>query len=135
MADAKKILLIEDEQILVELYQMKFENEGLNLIVAMDGEDGLMMAKKEKPDLILLDIVLPGMNGYQVLDALKADKETKNIKVYILSNLGQKEEIDQGLEGGADGYLIKANITPSQLVDSVRKVLDGQGAGVKKRRG
>lgn len=131
---SKKILLIEDEQILVELYKMKFEHEGLDLIVAMDGDEGLKMAKKEKPDLILLDIVMPGMNGYQVLEALKADETTKNIGVYILSNLGQTEEIDRGLELGADGYLIKSDITPGQLVDSVRKILAGQSVGVKKKR-
>lgn len=123
MGKSKTILLIEDEEILVDLYKMKFDHEGFEVITAMDGEEGLEAARKHHPDLILLDIVMPGLNGYQVLKELKKDPATKNIKVYILSNLGQVQEINQGLSDGADGYLIKANVTPSQLVEQVRKIM------------
>ncbi|MFC1678202.1 response regulator [Patescibacteria group bacterium] len=123
MNDKKKILIVEDEVFLIDLYRIKFEREGYEVITAMDGQTGLEAAKKDKPDIILLDIVMPVMNGFEVLEALKKDDTTKDIKVYILSNLGQSDEIQQGLDKGADGYLIKANITPGELTDYVAKVL------------
>jgi len=129
---SKKILIIEDEQYLSDLYKIKFEQEGYEVILARDGEEGLALAQNQQPDLILLDLVLPKMDGYQVLERLKDDKRTKNIKVYILSNLGQTEEINQGFKHGADGYLIKSNLTPSQLVDKIKKIFKGKVVGIKK---
>lgn len=129
----KKILIIEDEEFLSEMYKIKFEQEGYEAIVADNGPDGIEAAKKEKPDLILLDLLLPKMDGYEVLKKLKLDKDTKNIKVYILSNLGQNGEINKGFADGADGYLIKANLTPSQLVRNVEKIFSGEKVGMKSR--
>ena len=123
---AKKILIVEDEQFIADMYKLKFTNEGYEVFVAYDGEEGLDMALKELPDMILLDVVMPRLNGYQVLGALKKHELTKKIKVYILSNLGQNNEIEEGLKAGADGYFVKANLTPSQLADNVRKILAGQ---------
>ncbi len=128
-----KILIIEDEQYLADMYKMKFEREGYEVELAYDGESGIELAKKVKPDLILLDLVLPKMDGYTVLRALRADKKTKSLKIYVFSNLGQEEEIEEGLKNGADGYLIKANVTPTQLVELVEKILRGEDAGIKKR--
>lgn len=128
----KKILIIEDEEYLAEMYKMKFEREGYKVAVAEDGPEGIEAAEKEKPDLILLDLVLPGMDGYEVLRRLKGDKKTKSVKIYILSNLGQNGEVNHGFRDGADGYIIKANMTPAEVVREVEKVFNGKPAGVKK---
>ena len=119
----KKILLIEDEAVLVDLYKIKFEKEGYNVEYAYDGKEGIEKAKKLIPELVLLDIVMPKIDGYQVLKELRRDPKTKNIIIYILSNLGQNDEIKEGLNKGADGYFVKANLTPMQLVDYVDTIL------------
>ena len=123
MAEGKKILLIEDEEMLANMYQVKFENEGYTLIKARDGEQGLEMAQKEKPDFILLDVIMPKMDGFTVLKKLKEDAATKNIPVLLLTNLGQDEDVKKGKELGAVGYLVKANITPSEVVLKVKEVM------------
>ncbi|MDD5032104.1 MAG: response regulator [Patescibacteria group bacterium] len=133
MSVSKKILIIEDEEALSEMYKMKFEQEGYEVLAASDGTEGIDLAKKKKPDLILLDLVLPGMNGYEVLEKLRAAEETKKGKIYILSNLGQSGEIKKGLEDGADGYMVKANLTPSQLAENVKKIFGEQTVGAKKQ--
>ena len=130
----KKILIIEDEEFLVDMYKMKFESEGYEVMVAYNGEDGIKIAQEKKPDLILLDIVMPKMDGFQVLKELKNNNDTKDIVVYILSNLGQNGEIDQGFIDGADGYMVKADLTPSQLVKNLEKIFAGQTVGLKKRK-
>lgn len=122
-----KILLIEDDEVLAGMYKMKIKQQGYELVTAENGKEGVEKAKKEKPDLILLDLILPQKDGYQVLQELKEDKETKGIKVFILSNLGQNGEIKKGKEMGADDYLIKANMTPGQLVDKIDKKLNDKG--------
>jgi CheY-like chemotaxis protein len=122
---SKKILLIEDDNFLVEMYKTKFEREGYEIVTAMNGGEGLERAVKEKPDLILLDMVLPEKDGYEVLDELKGDKETKDIPVIILSNLGQNGEVKKGKEKGAEDYFIKSNFTPGQLVDKINKRMSG----------
>ncbi|MBN1325388.1 response regulator [Candidatus Falkowbacteria bacterium] len=118
-----KILLIEDDTFLVEMYMTKFELEGFSVISAEDGQKGLEMVKKENPDIILLDILMPKMDGFAVLDALKKDKATANIPVVLLTNLGQKEDVKKGFEKGAVGYLIKAHFMPSEVVDKIKKIL------------
>ncbi|MFH1427909.1 MAG: response regulator [Patescibacteria group bacterium] len=129
----KTILIIEDEEYLADMYKIKFEQEGYQVTIARNGPDGIKLTKSVRPDLVFLDLVLPGMDGYEVLEKLKQDKSTKDIKVYILSNLGQKEEIDRGLAAGAEGYFIKANLTPSQLVANIEKIFSGKAAGIKKK--
>lgn len=120
---AKKILIIEDEEFLLDIYKKKFEALGFKVFGLTDGTACLEVAKKEKVDLILLDIILPGKNGYEVLQELKIDPQTKAIKVLMMSNLGQKEEIDKALKLGAFDYVIKANLTPKELVDKVTKLI------------
>jgi CheY-like chemotaxis protein len=119
----KKLLIVEDEQYLADMYKMKFEHAGYSVRVAYDGKEGLALARQEAPDLILLDIVMPVMNGYRMLHELRRDEALKGIKTYILSNLGQADEIKEALDDGADGYLIKANLTPDQLLEEVRKAI------------
>ncbi len=116
-----KVLLIEDEEMLANMYEVKFKNEGFDLVKALDGAKGLELAKQEKPDFILLDIIMPKMDGFSVLKALKENDSTKHIPVILLTNLGQEEDVDRGNKLGAVGYLVKANITPSEVVSAVKK--------------
>ena len=118
-----KIILIEDDTFLVEMYTTKFDLEGFEVIAAEDGKKGLDMAKKENPDIILLDILMPKMDGFEVLDALKKDKEMAKIPVVLLTNLGQKDDVKKGFKNGAVGYLIKAHFMPSEVVDKIKKIL------------
>jgi len=120
---AKKILIVEDEEFLLDIYKKKFESLGFKVVTLTDGRDCLEVAKKEKVDFILLDIILPGKTGYEVLGELKGDSATKQIKVLVMSNLGQKEEIDKALRLGASGYVVKANLTPRELADKVAKMI------------
>ena len=117
------VLLVEDDAFLGGIYQKKFEMEGYKVIVADNGEKGLTEAKKKKPNIILLDILLPKLDGFAVLEKLKADPETKNIPVILLTNLGQKDDVDKGLKSGAVDYLIKAHMKPSEVVAKVKNVL------------
>ena len=118
-----KILLIEDEKMLAEMYRTKFNNEGFKIDVAFDGEEGLRAAKAEKPDLILLDIILPKLDGFLVLKELRDDLALKKTPVILLSNLGQDEDIKKGKKLGATDYFVKANHTPAEIVDKVKEVL------------
>ena len=128
----KKILIIEDERGLSEMYKMKFEKEGYAVFTAADGASGIKMAQAEAPDLILLDIVMPGLDGFDVLRALRADPKTENLKIFVFSNLGQDDEIERGLQEGADKYLIKANLTPGQLLQKIEEALLADQMKIKK---
>lgn len=124
MAEQKvHVLLVEDDVFLSGIYQKKFEMEGFKISTADNGEKGLADAKKKNPDIILLDILLPKMDGFSVLKELKSDEAVKNIPVILLTNLGQKDDVEKGLEAGAVDYLIKAHFKPSEIVEKVRKVL------------
>ncbi|KKR21077.1 MAG: PAS/PAC sensor hybrid histidine kinase [Parcubacteria group bacterium GW2011_GWE2_39_37] len=118
-----KILIIEDDSFLLSMYATKFELENFEVITAEDGEKGLKIAAKELPRIILLDILLPKMNGFEVLKTLKETAETKDIKVILLTNLSQRGEVEQGLTMGAVDYLIKAHFMPSEVVEKVKKIL------------
>jgi len=118
-----KILIVEDEEFLSDMYKIKFEQAGYITVIAHDGLEGFEFAKKEQPDLILLDLILPKIDGFEVLEKIRVEPSTKKIKVFILSNLGQSDEINKGVKSGADGYFIKANLTPSQLLEKVEEIL------------
>lgn len=124
MADKQiHVLLVEDDTFLANIYKTKFEMEHFKITVAENGEAGFTEAKKKQPDIILLDILLPKMDGFSVLEKLKADDATKAIPVIMLTNLGQKDDVEKGFELGAADYLIKAHFKPSETVDKVKKVL------------
>ena len=118
-----KILLVEDDETLVEMYIMKFKEENLNLLVAKECEAGLALAQKELPGLILLDIMMPKMDGFAVLTALKKSEKTKEIPVLMLSNLGQEADIAKGKALGAADYIVKSSMTPAELVAKIRTYL------------
>lgn len=126
MADTpKKILVVDDEDSVREIYRHEFLNNGYTVVVAQDGEEGLLKAGEERPDIMLLDIMLPKMSGIEVLRALKENELTKKIPVLLLTNLGEETIIKEGFELGADGYLLKVSYTPSQVVDEVKKFFEG----------
>jgi DNA-binding response OmpR family regulator len=118
-----KILIIEDDKFLRELIAKKLNEEGFGVDEAVDGEEGLRKSKEGKPNLILLDLILPGIDGFEVLAKIKQDPEIKSIPVIILSNLGQKEDIEKGIKLGAFDYLVKAHFTPGEIIEKVRNAL------------
>lgn len=123
MKKQKRILFIEDNQIISDLYKQKFKEEGLELVVAEKGKIGLEMLEKYHFDLLLLDIVLPDMDGWEILRRIKKNKRLADLKVVILSNLGQKTEVEKGLRLGCDKYLIKANYTPTEVVAQIKRMI------------
>ncbi len=119
----KQILLIEDDPFLIDIYSTKLKDSGFLVEVASDGEQALEKVKAKKPDLVLLDIVLPKVSGWEILRKIKAEASLKNLKIIILSNLGQKEEVEKGIHLGVSKYLIKAHYTPSQVVEEIKKII------------
>jgi len=123
----KKILIVEDDRFLHSLIGDKLSKAEAELIAAFDGETGLEKATEERPDIILLDILLPGIDGFEVLRKIKEDPELKDIPVIILSNLGQEDDIKKGTELGAEEFLIKANFTLEDILKKINEVLRGAG--------
>lgn len=119
-----KILLVEDDQFLAKMYLTKLTMANYEVIIADNGETGLLKTQTEKPQLVLLDIMLPGIDGWQVLQKIKADKNLNNIPVILLTNLGQQAEIEKGLSLGAADYLIKAHFTPKEVLKKIADVLN-----------
>ena len=121
--NAPKVLLVEDDRDLVEMYETKFKMEGFEVIKSENGLNALDLVKKEKPAVVLLDIVMPELDGFQVLKSLKVDPETKATLVILLTNLSQETDIKKGTELGAADYLVKANFTPNEVVAKARKAM------------
>lgn len=122
----KKILIIEDEKALAEMYQERFIAEGFDVSLAFTAEEGLSLAKKRKPDLILLDILLPTQNGVSFLAKLRQDPKTKDITVVAFSNYDEPQTKEEALKLGAKAYLLKTSYTPKELVKEVKKYLSGK---------
>jgi len=120
---AKKILFIEDESALQKTFGEILQQEGYQVLSALDGEAGLEKAQTEKPDLILLDLVLPKMHGFEVLKALKKDEATENIPIIVLTNLETMDDVEKALELGATTYLVKTNYTLEEVVQKIKKTL------------
>lgn len=110
-----KILIVDDESSIIDMYKEKLTYDGFEVITATDGEDGLKEAQANKPDIILLDIIMPKMNGFDALKALKADSKTSDIPVYLLTNIPEDSSAAKGKELGSEGYLFKAETEPGQL--------------------
>ena len=125
-----KIALIEDDALLVQMYTQKFKKDGFEVVTANDGKQGLALVKKEMPSIILLDIMMPEMNGLEVLKAIKSDpdQKIKSIPVILLTNLARgAEDINRGLELGAVTYLVKSKVKPAGVVTKVKEVLEASG--------
>jgi two-component system phosphate regulon response regulator PhoB/two-component system alkaline phosphatase synthesis response regulator PhoP len=111
-----KVLIVEDDEFLRTLTAKRLEKEGYGLAVAVDGDTALNVAVEAKPDLILLDLLLPGIDGFEVLKRIRANDELKKVPVIVFSNLGQREDVEKATELGADDFLVKANFTLDDLV-------------------
>lgn len=119
----KNILLIEDDPFLIDIYTTKLKENGFSVEVAINGEEGLRKLTEKKIDLLILDIVLPQIDGWEILKRVKSDARSKSLPIVVLSNLGQKSEVEKGLKTGATKYLIKAHYTPSEVVEEIKDVL------------
>ncbi len=126
MPDANKktkLLIIEDDKFLRELAVQKLIKDGLDVSAAMDGEQGVLIAEKTIPDIILLDILLPGIDGFEVLKRVRANPALAGTRMIMLSNFGQTEDVEKAKAAGADRFLIKANYTLDEIIAIVREVL------------
>ncbi len=122
------ILLVEDDTFISGMYQTKLSMLGYEVKVVSDGETAWNELKKSTPDLVLLDIVLPKKDGFEVLSDIRADAGLKGLPVILLTNLGQKPDVQKGLELGADDYIIKAHFTPTEVVEKIEKMLSKRKA-------
>lgn len=118
-----KIMIVEDDVTLRDIYTTRFKAEGYEVATASDGEAALSTAVKEKPDLILLDIMMPKISGFDVLDILRDTEETKNTKIVVMSALSQTSDIEKGKTLGANAYLVKSQVTLSEVVEKVKAIL------------
>jgi len=119
----KKILIIEDDKFIKSLIADLLIKENFEVSEAIDGEEGMKKIREEVPDLILLDLLLPGIDGFEVLSRVKEDEVLAKIPVVILSNLGQREDVERGLKMGAVDYLIKAHFTPREIINKIKNAL------------
>jgi len=119
----KKILIIEDEDIIIEVLEKKLKEAGYETDIARDGKEGIEKAKEIKPDLILLDIMMPVMDGFEVMENMNKDEELKDIPVLIVSNSGQPVELNRARELGADDWLIKTEFDPIEVLEKVRRII------------
>jgi len=124
MENKIKVLLIEDEKEVLELYNLKLTLDEYDVITAENGSEGLEKSFKENPDLIFLDIKMPGMDGFEVLKKLRSDERTKHIPVIILSNFDEQDMIEKGLTLGANEYLIKSQFSPEDISTKVKDFLE-----------
>ena len=120
-----KVLIVEDEEVLAKVLREKFTDEGYGTEIAKDGDEGSAMVKKSKPDIVLLDLILPKKHGLVILEEIKNDPETKDIPVVVLSNLAEDDNIKKALELGASDYFVKAQHPIGEIVEKVSSILVG----------
>ena len=117
-----KILIIDDDPFIADMYVIKFKEERFTIETAHDGKEGLRKIKEYQPDVVLLDVVMPVMDGFQVLEELKKDP-VRGVKIILLTNLGQQQDVERGMHLGAVDYVVKAHFTPSEVAKKVKEVL------------
>jgi CheY-like chemotaxis protein len=125
-----KIIVVEDDPMLGEIYEKKFSEAGFEMKLVTSGKAVQAEVENYQPEMVLLDIVLPDMDGYEILEALSKKTTTRSVPVYVFSNLSAKEDVERATSLGAKGFITKSSFTPSQLVEEVKKILGSQGAGV-----
>lgn len=121
--DHKIVLVVEDDKFYSNIYKVKLAKEGIDARLANDGNQALELARQEKPDLVLLDLIMPGKDGFETLKEFKADPELKDVRIVILSNLSQEEDVKRVMDAGALDYLVKANISLQDMVEHIKKYL------------
>lgn len=117
----KRILLVEDDRFLRKAAEAMLRRHGYEVVSAQDGEEGLRAARAALPDVVLLDLIMPKMGGFQVLQELKADPTTRHVPVVIMSNLGQESDVQRAMAAGAADYIVKANVALQDLVSKVER--------------
>jgi len=120
----KKILIVEDDSFVMDIYQTKLSQSGYDVAGAVNGLEALKIMKDNDFDLMLLDIVMPYMDGLEILKKVKVDEKNKDLPIILLTNLSQKEEVDKGLKLGASDYLIKSHFTPSEVLEKIKGYLE-----------
>jgi len=124
MTDKKiKILLVEDDAMILDMYKGRLEEEGYEVFTTDKGSSAIELAKKEKPEIILLDVILPEVDGFTILDEIKQDKLLKNTPVMMLTNLGQETDQNKAIARGAVGYFVKAQHTPGDIIKKVKELI------------
>jgi len=123
MAGKKKILIVDDDKFLLDIYSLKFKSDGFEVDTAFGGEEAIKKIAESKPDILLLDIVMPSMDGIETLEKIKAAKLDEGMNIVILSNQSQQSDIDRATALGVDGYIIKASSTPSEVLGKVKSII------------
>ena len=121
--EQKKIVIVEDDKFLRDLLTKKFSKEGFWVHAAKNGEEGEKFIYEDAPDIILLDIILPGFDGFEVLERIKKNEKTRNIPVLALSNLSQKADVDRAKNLGAEDFMVKSNFTPGEIFRKIKEIL------------
>lgn len=124
LLDGARIMWVEDDVFLNDIIARRMKNYNGSLLHANNGDEAFTILQAEKPDIIILDILLPGMNGFEILEKIKNDPTTKDIPVMILSNFGQDQEVEKGMALGAEKYLVKATLTPDEILSEVQNILE-----------
>ena len=119
----KRVLIVDDDEFLLEMYALKFKQSGFEVQIAENGKKALELIPSYAPDVVLLDVVMPSMDGFEVLETIKKEKLAPNALVMMLTNLGQKDDTERGFSLGADDYVVKAHFTPSEVVEKVKKII------------
>lgn len=119
----KKVLIVDDDEFLLEMYALKFKEVGFKVEIAETGREAIDKAGELAPDIILLDIVLPEMDGFEVLQEIRHNKKAQNSLIIMLTNLGQRDDTERSIRLGADDYIVKAHFTPSEVVEKVITLL------------
>jgi len=119
-----KVLIVDDDEFLLEMYALKFKESGFEVDIASNGKKALEKIQEFKPDVVLLDVVMPTMDGFEVLQEIRNKKLAPGARILMLTNLGQKEDTERGLALGADDYVVKAHFTPTEVVAKVRALLE-----------
>ena len=118
-----KILIVDDDPFILDMYVIKFKEQGFEIETATDGKMALEKIQTHNPDILLLDVVMPKMDGFDVIKKIQENRIPRTFKILFLTNFGQKEDVERGMQLGADGYIIKAHFTPSEVVEKVKEVL------------
>jgi CheY-like chemotaxis protein len=125
--EKKKILIVEDDNFVAEVYFTKLSEMGYESLLAQNGREGIEILKKNKIDLILLDILMPIMDGMEMLNEVKKDEKLKSIPVILLTNVGEKDSIQKVREMGVKNYLIKSHFTPAEVIEKIEEVFKKNG--------